>query len=122
MRGRTDSTLKVTPISGDLNLEQDFNYEQNLAGCMHAAGSKPTLGQDELLEYFDQMIKHKYPTETSNFEKMPRLQRNHVLKQMLQNEKLVVIPENAEHSSDGLPFMKIIESNLRPTKDDLTTM
>ena len=69
------------------------------------------------MEYFDGMIKYKYPTETGTFDKMPRQRRNQILKDMLEKDRVIIFPENAEASSDGLPFMKIIESNLRTTKD-----
>ena len=36
---------------------------------------------------------------------------------MLEKDRVIIFPEYAEASSDGLPFMKIIESNLRTTKD-----
>jgi len=32
---------------------------------------------------------------------------------MLENDKVVLFPEGSEHARDGLPFMAIMESNLR---------
>ena len=63
------------------------------------------------------MIKYKYPTETDTFDKITRLRRNQILRGMVEKDRVIIFPENAEASSDGLPFMKIVESNLRTTKD-----
>ena len=35
---------------------------------------------------------------------------------MLEKDRVIIFPENAEASSDGLPFMRILETDLRKIK------
>jgi hypothetical protein len=37
---------------------------------------------------------------------------------MVGENKVVVIPDNSEYACDGIPFLKIIETNFRIKKDD----
>ena len=71
------------------------------------------VSQDELVGYFDQMIKSKHHTQKKDFEKMPRHIRNERLKRMLANDRVVLFPEESVAARDGLPFVAIMENNLR---------
>lgn len=63
------------------------------------------------MEYFDKMITDKYSLNKSMFNQMSHEERNKKLKEMLKNDKIVVMTD--KQFADGLPELKIMHNNLK---------